>query len=66
MNDDNDYSELQVTLSFTYPVKVEEGGLRDQALALRDKWIEEPRLMVSYLGDVDDDFDLQVKTLSES
>lgn len=65
MNDDDNYSELQVTLTFTYPIRTDDGGLRDKALALRDAWIEEPRLMVSYLGDVEDDFDLQVKTPSE-
>jgi hypothetical protein len=63
--EETEFVELMVTVKFGVLTTVDDTGPREQALVLRDRWVEDPAQMVEYLGEIGDEFDLVVKTPSE-
>lgn len=59
--------ELIVTITFAIPVPTgEEDHLRETATRLHDEWINDPESLIDALREASEDYDLQVKPLSEA
>ncbi len=64
--DPDETTELLVTLSFPVPVTRVDGGARELATQLRERWLEEPEQLSAVLDvALGDEYDLQVQPFDE-